>query len=261
MYMPVAKAVETSSVPDKTRWQPKLGDTFQIQLSGVLNSNIDAHIYDIDLFDSSPSQIALLKSKGRRVVCYFSAGSSEKWRADFKRFSSADKGKALEGWQGENWLDTRSSNVRKIMQARMDLAAKKGCDGVDPDNVDGYSNTTGFALTGKNQIEYNRFLSYQGHLRGLAVGLKNDVAQVGALATNFDFAVNEQCHEFEECAPYRAFISRGKPVLNVEYQPQYLHNTDDAFVLLCASAHAEKLYTLVLPHLLDGTSRLSCNAV
>lgn len=254
-----ASAVQTSKVPSKTVWHPKLGDTFQLQLSGALNTDIAADIYDIDLFDSSPSQIVLLKKSGRKVVCYFSGGSSEKWRPDFAKFSPADMGNPLQGWPGENWLDIRSSNVRKIMRARMDLATKKGCDGVDPDNVDGYSNSTGFALTGKNQLDYNKFLSYQAHLRGLAVGLKNDIAQIGVLASSFDFAVNEQCHEFDECAAYRAITLLGKPVLNVEYQQRYLHNTDGAFVSLCLTVRSEKLYTLVLPLLLDGTSRMSCD--
>ena len=31
-------------------------------------------------------------------------------------------GAPLSGWAGERWLDTRSANVRRIMQARMDLA-------------------------------------------------------------------------------------------------------------------------------------------
>ena len=242
-----------------TVWHPKLSDTFNLQLSGTLNANISANIYDIDLFDSSASQIALLKERGHKVVCYFSAGSSEKWRPDFNKFLKADMGKPLQGWPGENWLDIRSSNVRKIMLARMDLAVKKGCNGIDPDNVDGYSNFTGFALTGENQLGYNKFLSRQAHSRGLAVGLKNDVGQLNKLASYFDFAVNEQCHEFEECAGYSAFTSHGKPVLNIEYQQRYIKNTEGAFVALCKKAHSEKLDTLVLPLLLDGSWRLSCD--
>jgi len=256
---PPATATPTAKARPRTVWHPKLNDTFQLQLSGVLNTSVAATIYDIDLFDSSSSQIALLKKDDHKVVCYFSAGSSEDWRADYAKFLPGDMGKPLQGWQGENWLDIRSSNVRKVMRARIDLALKKGCDGVDPDNVDGYSNSTGFPLTKKNQLDYNRFLSHQAHLRGLAVGLKNDIAQIGVLALSFEFAVNEQCHEFDECTAYRAFTSIGKPVLNVEYQQRYVENTDGAFVALCAKARSENLHTLVLPLLLDGTSRLSCD--
>lgn len=233
-------------------------DTFHLQLSGVLATNVAADIYDIDLFDTSPTQIAQLKQQGHKVVCYFSAGSSENWRPDFAQFLMADMGNPLQGWSGENWLDTRSGTVRKVMRARLDLALSKGCDGVDPDNVDGYTNYTGFLLTAHDQLDYDRFLSAQAHSRGLAIGLKNDVAQLSALATSFDFAVNEQCHEFDECTGYRAFTSKDKPVLNVEYQKRFVDNIDGAFVALCVRARAENLHTLVLPLLLDGSFRLSC---
>lgn len=254
-----ASASHISPTQPKAVWHPKLGDTFQLQLSGVLNVDVTANIYDIDLFDSSSSQIALLKKRTRKVVCYFSAGSSEKWRADFPKFLPRDMGKPLQGWQGENWLDIRSSNVRKIMRARIDLAARKGCDGVDPDNVNGYANPTGFPLTAKDQLNYNLFLSHQAHARGLAVGLKNDIAQISVLAPSFDFAINEQCHEFAECSGYGSFTSVGKPVLNVEYQQRYVDNTGGAFDGLCAKARSENLHTLVLPLLLDGTSHRTCD--
>jgi len=47
-------------------------------------------------------------------------------------------GNGLTGWKGERWLNISSANVRSIMTARIQLAAQKGCDGIDPDNVDGY---------------------------------------------------------------------------------------------------------------------------
>ncbi len=38
------------------------------------------------------------------------------------------------------------------MEARLGLATRKGCDGVDLDNVNGYDNDTGFPLTYDDQI-------------------------------------------------------------------------------------------------------------
>ncbi|OIQ72656.1 hypothetical protein GALL_457180 [mine drainage metagenome] len=145
------------------------------------------------------------------------------------------------------------------MIGRLNLAVHKGCDGVDADNVDGYTNSTGFPLTGNDQLAYNRFLSAQAHSRKLAIGLKNDIDQLDYLAVSFDFAVNEQCHEFNECAGYRAFTSLNKPVLNIEYQKRYVDNTNYAFNALCAKARSENLRTLVLPLLLDGSFRMSCD--
>jgi hypothetical protein len=44
----------------------------------------------------------------------------------------------LIGWEKEKWLNLNSDNVRQIMAKRLELAAEKGCDAVDPDNMDAY---------------------------------------------------------------------------------------------------------------------------
>ena len=98
----------------------------------------DVEIFDIDLFTNSNETISLLHDLGKKVICYFSGGSYEPYRPDSDRFRSQDMGKALDGWGDEKWLDIRSENVRDIMAERVKLAHEKGCDAVDPDNVDGY---------------------------------------------------------------------------------------------------------------------------
>lgn len=247
----------SSAVIDPTRWMPSLTDTWQLQLQGTINTSYNVAVYDIDLFDTPQATINSLKAQGKRVVCYFSAGSSENWRPDFSKFKAADMGNALDGWAGERWLDTRSANVRAIMQARMDLAKSKGCDGIDPDNVDGYTNKPGFPLTAATQLDYNRFLATEAHARGLAVGLKNDVAQLSDLASSFDFAVNEQCFQYNECSGYSAFTVQGKPVFNVEYQTKWKDATTRQ--TLCNKAKALNLRTLVLPLMLNDKYRYSCD--
>src|SRR5262249_22171337 len=123
-----------------TPWTPKVTDTWQWQLTGTIDTKYNVNVYDIDLFDAPDSVIATLHNAGRHVVCYFSAGSAENWRPDYSKFKSSDLGNPLDGWAGEKWVDTRSANVRSIMAARLDLAKTRGCDGVEPDNVDGYQN-------------------------------------------------------------------------------------------------------------------------
>lgn len=246
-----------SSPTDPARWMPSVDDTWQLQLQGTINTSYNAAVFDIDLFDTPQATINALKAQGKRVVCYFSAGSSENWRPDFSKFKAADMGNALDGWAGERWLDTRSANVRAVMMARMDLAKSKGCDGVDPDNVDGYTNKPGFPLTAATQLDYNRFLATQAHARGLAVGLKNGVAQLSDLASAFDFAVNEQCFQYNECSGYSAFTVQGKPVFNVEYQTKWKDATTRQ--TLCAKAKALSLRTLVLPLALNDKFRYSCD--
>lgn len=239
-------------------WVPKVGDTWQWQLKGVVNESYAAAVYDVDLFDTPQATIDALQAAGRRVVCYFSAGSSEDWRSDFTRFDSADLGNPLDQWPGERWLDTRSPNVRAIMLDRLDLAASKRCDGVEPDNMDGYSNAPGFALSAATQLDYNRFIANQARARGLAVGLKNDIDQLAALEPYFDFAVNEQCHQYAECGHYAVFTAKGKPVFNAEYARTWA--TDAAArAQLCRAARAAELRTLVLAEALDDSLRFSCD--
>jgi hypothetical protein len=146
---PTTAALAASSAPplpsnsaNSGLWQPAVGSKWQIQLSQVIkvDSSLDPSvaIYDIDLFDTPQSSIDQLHALGKEVICYFSAGSYEPGRPDSAQFTASDKGSALDGWPGEFWLDLNSANVRSIMAARLKLAVSKGCDGVDPDNVDGY---------------------------------------------------------------------------------------------------------------------------
>jgi hypothetical protein len=240
-----------------TRWMPAITDTWQIQLTGKLNTSYPVVMYDFDLFDTSQATIDALHAKGQRVVCYFSAGSAEDWRPDYSQFTAADLGSPLSGWAGERWVDTRSANVRGIMQARMDLAVSKRCDGVDADNVDAYTNSPGLPLTADTQLDYNRFLAAEAHARGLAVGLKNDIDQVGLLAADFDFAINERCFQYQECGVYSAFTGQGKAVFNIEYKSRY--KTVSQRNALCAAAQSANLRTLVMPANLDGSSRYACD--
>ncbi|WP_431048500.1 endo alpha-1,4 polygalactosaminidase [Roseateles sp. L2-2] len=240
-------------------WKPGVNTTWQWQLTGTLNTGYNVAVYDIDLFDTTAQTIAGLKAQGRKVVCYFSAGSSENWRADFGSFNAADMGKALDGWAGEKWLDTRSANVRAVMLSRLDLAVSKGCDGVEPDNVDGYTNATGFPLTAATQLDYNKYLANAAHGRGLAIALKNDVDQLAQLEPYFDMAVNEQCNQYDECGGYSVFTSKNKPVFNAEYASKYKKNTNGARDKLCTKMTAAKIRTLVLPLDLDDAYRYSCN--
>ena len=239
-------------------YKPTSFTSATVQLTGRLNTSYLVDLYVVDLFDTKKTEIAALQARGSRVICYFSAGSYEDWRTDIAKFPATVLGKPLEGWEGEWWLDIRSSALRPIMQARMDLAVRKGCDGVDPDNVDSYTNDTGFALTAKHQLSYNRFLANAAHQRGLSVGLKNDLNQVKSLVNWFDFSINEQCHQYNECQLLNPFIQAGKPVYNIEYKKIYITDLN-ARKAMCKSAVTQGLRTLIMPPLLDGRFRISCD--
>jgi Glycoside-hydrolase family GH114 len=205
-----------SSAPGSI-WMPKPGVTWQWQLTGTLDTSVDAAMYDIDLFATSNATIQALHAAGRHVICYFSAGSYEPDRPDSDALAKTGLGSTLDGWPDEKWLDIRSSAVRDIMKARLDLAASKGCDGVEPDNVDGFDNSNGLNLTQQNQQDYNQFLATEAHARKLSVGLKNCLALVPKLVASFDWALNEECLKYDECDSLAPFISAGKAVFHCEY--------------------------------------------
>jgi hypothetical protein len=92
-------------------------------------------IFDIDLWETSTATVTALHKKGKKVICYFSAGTSENWRPDFKQFREQDLGANLPMWKGERWLDIRQRSVWTVMQKRIKLASQRGCDAIDPDNV------------------------------------------------------------------------------------------------------------------------------
>jgi len=242
---------------ENTWYKPTLSSTWQIQLSGKVNTNRSADIYDIDLFDTSKNTIDLLHNQGKKVICYFSAGSYEDWRSDASAFPTEALGSALDGWEGEKWLDVRNDKLKNIMNQRMDLAKSKGCDGVDPDNVDGYTNDTGFDLTSTDQLNYAKFLANEAHKRGLSIGLKNNLEQIDALVKHYDFAVNEQCNQYKECDMLYPFIEENKPVFNIEYSSSY-RNDENKRKELCQKMRQKQISTSILPMFLDDSFRIRC---
>ncbi|MBK5228723.1 MAG: endo alpha-1,4 polygalactosaminidase [Actinobacteria bacterium] len=184
-------------------------------------------VFDIDLYvdgetssDSVPNERAVdaIHERGGYAICYVSAGSWENWRPDAGDFPHGVKGKK-NGWPGERWLDISATEILlPIMQARLQKCAAAGFDAVEWDNVDGFRNDTGFPLTWSDQLEYNAALANMAHEEGLAVGLKNDLGQIEKLVEYFDFAVNEQCSQYRECARLGPFLEAGKAVFQIEYE-------------------------------------------
>jgi hypothetical protein len=212
-------ATSTVTPPFDGIWQPAPGTTWQWQLNQPIDTSYDVQMYDIDLFDTPQAIIDELHTTGRVVICYFSAGSREAWRPDATLFPTVVLGNNLAEWDGEKWLDIRRIDLLgPIMTARLELAVLKGCDGVEPDNVEAYTNNSSFPLTYQDQIAYNRWLATEAHKRGLSVGLKNDLEQIPDLVGNFDWALNEQCFQYNECELLQPFVQAGKAVFGVEYE-------------------------------------------
>ncbi|MFI1127831.1 endo alpha-1,4 polygalactosaminidase [Streptomyces althioticus] len=199
-------------------WRPRPGLDWQWQLTGRLDTSVDVPVYDIDGFHHSEETVDALHRDGRKVVCYLSTGAWEDFRPDADDFPRSVIGRG-NGWEGERWLDIRRTDVLEpLMAERLDMCRDKGFDAVEPDNMDGYRNRTGFPLTAGDQLRYNRLIARLAHERGMAVGLKNDLDQIPELVGDFDFAVNEQCAQYGECERLTPFVEAGKAVFHVEYE-------------------------------------------
>ena len=154
------------------------------------------------------------------------------------------------GWPGEKWLDIRQIGVlAPIMTARMRMCVQKGFDALEPDNIDGYSNSTGFPLTAQDQLNYNVWIANTAHSLGLSVGLKNDTDQTSQLVPYFDWALNEQCNEYSECDTENVFVRSNKAVFNAEY------SGDTGF---CSADESEHINGAAFDLNLDGGSYQPC---
>jgi hypothetical protein len=208
------------AAPAAARWQPKpVSAPWQFQLQGKIDLSVRAHVYETDGFDTTRRTVAALHRRGRKTICYISAGSWENWRPDADRFPRSVLGKRYDGYPDERWLDIRRIRLlAPILSRRLAMCSRKGFDAVEADNVAGWENDTGFPLTRADQLRFNRWIARATHRRGMSIGLKNDGRQAARLANMFDFAVVEECFQYNECGQYRPFVRVGKAVFSVEYQ-------------------------------------------
>lgn len=211
------------------RWMPGPQEPWQYFLAGTLDPDNSFQMtggdgtqpttYIIDGFENSAQTVAVLHARGYRVSCYIDVGAAESYRPDFYRYPSFVLGRKVSGWAGERWVDIRRLDVLgPILSDRFQMCKDKGFDAVDPDLMDGYTNRTGFPLTYGDQLTFNRWVADTVHSLGLSVSLKGDPEQAHDLVDWFDFAINEECAEYNECGSYEPFFAAGKTVLHVEYK-------------------------------------------
>jgi hypothetical protein len=224
---PSLPTMATARAVRAVRWIPPAGESYQIQYSGKLDLTVNARIYDLDMFDTPASVVKSLHSTHRRVMCYVDVGTWENWRPDASKFPKSVLGEPDSGWKGERWLDVRRTQILEpLMAHRLDLCKRKGFDGVDPDNMDGYQNDTGFPLTYREQLAYDSWVAKAAHDRGLTADQKGDNGQVKDLVKVFDFAVVEQCYAQGWCKQFDAYTNSNRLVVDVEYyrdQQRFLH--------------------------------------
>jgi endo-alpha-1,4-polygalactosaminidase (GH114 family) len=247
--------------PVRTRWQWQLqGAKGHFPSTGGINVDIckrsygsttcvRPQVFDIDLYvDPSIAgrygyrierkAVNAIHASGRHVIGYVTAGDIERWRPDYEQFVDFDRrcGGCLRGnpfskrFPDEYWANINNDQGQRafmlqMLRARTDRVAAAGFDGIEYDIVDTWANgerVTGFKVSAQTQLTYNEALATMAHDDGLWVALKNDAAQIPDLLPYFDYAINEQCFQYDECAypkpGYRAFVRSGKPVFEAEYR-------------------------------------------
>ncbi len=204
------------------RWQPRPTTApWQWQLQGRIDTSVAAGVYEVDGFETPAGTVSKLHRLGRKVICYLDVGAWESYRPDAGAYPRSALGAAYEGYPEERWLDIRQiAALAPILRKRFDLCRRKGFDAIEPDNIAGYENRSGFPLTAADQLRFNRWVAREVHRRGMAVALKNDPGQVRQLLPVFDFAVVEECFAYDECARFSPFVAAGKAVFAAEYESE-----------------------------------------
>jgi len=217
----------------EARWQPTQSQSFNILIgeSSPSVSGEKSQIVDIDLV-SKAAYIEKYHSAGKKVVCYLSGGTAEDWRPDYSEYKKL-KGlvhqKYSDRYNNEYWVDYRSSEIRHLIEKRIQRAKNQNCDGIDVDNVDAYQirgikdkegakkNGWSSPVTKEENIEFLKWLGSTAHKYGLAIGLKNCHDIIDRVSDYFDFAINENCGTAGDCHYYKNFLKSGKPVFAITY--------------------------------------------
>lgn len=215
-----AQAVQPQWTPPTkvSSWQWQLTTS----VDAPLDTTVQAAVFDVDGFDTTPAQVAALHAKGARVICYLDVGGAEPGRADYGQFPRSALGRKESGWN-EYYVDTRNATVRAIEAARIATrCAAKGFDAVETDLDDTYlegRRATGLPLTEATGLDYLQFLANTVHANGMAMFAKNGVDDVfvARAAQLADGEIDEQCVQYSECGVLAPFGAAGKPVLHVEY--------------------------------------------
>jgi hypothetical protein len=80
------------------------------------------------------------------------------------------------------------------------------------------NNQDGFNYPRSEYVNFFKFMAGVAHKNNIAIGLKNGQAMIPDVLGDMDFAVNEQCHEYNECPAYVPVTLANKAVFHVEYE-------------------------------------------
>ncbi|MGW2178949.1 endo alpha-1,4 polygalactosaminidase [Streptomyces sp. NPDC001732] len=160
-------------------------------------------------------------------ICYVNAfqaqpGAEKEWDADLLLRDKAGEVVMDEEW-GEAMLDVHTAAKRERIARKVntwiDECAAKGYRAVDPDNYDSYTRAPRGLLTADDAKAFLSLLAAHAHAKGLAIGQKN-TAELAPFReeAGADFAVVEECGQYDECGDYAAAF--GDHMIVIEYTEQ-----------------------------------------
>ncbi|WP_043670197.1 endo alpha-1,4 polygalactosaminidase [Streptomyces xylophagus] len=223
---PTPSTSPSRSAPGTVRLPPRHAD-FDYQIGGAYPPPAGVRIVSRDR-TASPAP-------GLYNICYVNAFQAQpdgraSWPADLLLRDTNGKVVVDEDW-GEALLDIGTAAKRERVAARVDRwidgCAAKGFDAVEPDNYDSYTRSH-HLLTANDATAFITLLSRHAHARRLAIAQKNTVELAGLRKrTGLDFAVAEECAEYDECGAYaKAFDDR---VIVIEYSDSGLRKARSGF--------------------------------
>ncbi|GAA2264243.1 hypothetical protein GCM10010145_44740 [Streptomyces ruber] len=222
----VACGPSASAAPTATVEPPPAGAVFDYQIGAPYTPASDVEVVTRD-HTADPAD-------GLYNICYVNAfqaqpGAEKEWGDLLLRDGNGDV--VYDDDWGEAILDIRTEDRRKSIAAKVnamiDTCADKGYDAVEPDNLDTFTRF-GDLLGEDDAKAFVRLLSEHAHDRGLAIGQKNTPAFSTARdETGLDFAVAEECGEWDECGDYTEGF--GDDVIVIEYRKDAFDKTCSEF--------------------------------
>lgn len=184
---------------------PEAGAPFDYQIGGAYPPPSGVRVVSRDRADRP--------ARGLYSVCYVNAfqaqpGELRWWRERHPALLlRGEDGRLVtdDAWD-EVLLDTSTAAKRaalaRIVGAWIDDCARRGFQAVEPDNLDSFERSGGL-LTPADNADFARLLAARAHAAGLAIGQKNTTELLPRrAAVGFDFAVAEECGEYDECGRY-----------------------------------------------------------
>jgi hypothetical protein len=165
-------------------------------------------------------------------------------------------------FSGEYWLDQRISSWKDvwgpIIWARMDLAKKIGCDGVEGDQNNAYGgNDTTYGVTQNDSLRLYRETYYQSHSRGLTAISKNGVELTDGQVSDpadisyctpglcqADGILNEECSYYDECDLLQSAENKQLWIGQAEYKDE---GAKVSIANVCPSANSQGRMAIIKP--------------